>query len=1286
MPNRREIQFDRSGQPTQFKYDSRGNVLSVTDPLGRVTRNVYDDNNRVLCTVDPSGRTNLFAYDSNGHRNAITNAMGEITRFAFDNYGQLRSKTDASGNSIAFDYNSAGRRTRVMDAMGHETRIGHDIYGRPTAITNALNQLRATAGSDELGELQFVSQPGGLRMDYARDVNGNTTNTSFLWINPDDANQVLALSTYTELDAANRITRVTDPDGQSRQTIYDAAGRVAQSIDRMGNSNSFLYDANGNLIQTTYADGLVDRSVYDINDRLVYAVDRHLPPASANGMHQVYDAAGRVVRVERLANVQIEILYEGAVPRSVLTSAGAVLSAAMTTYDSAGRVLATTNALGHVTRYEYDDAGRQTAVINALNQRTDSVYDEGGRLLATAYGPGLVTRYEYDAKGRRIKTIFPDQSYLTNSYNEIGQLVFTIDQGGLRTDYEFDELGRMAAVLLPEVFDPEGGTNARPRYEYEYDQAGNLLVLRDAKGRETKSTYDAFGQLISQKLPLLQTNHHTYNALGQLEVAVDFMGQSNRLFYDVQGRVVTNWLYAAGAATPGQTNAMEYGPGGQYLRILRPEGETVLTYNLDGAVTNISSPEGVIHYEYDPVAGYLTRAYTVNSDVRYAYDELGRLQTVTVVKRNGLAVSPPEVTRHTYTRLGSLENVHFPNGTRTFHQYDALNRLTNVVHYDSSNQVLGRYEYTVAADGRRLAATETRLESGGGYSTTQIAWTYDNLRRLVREASSSTAAALNFTNSYVYDLAGNRLWKTNVTSAGTQVTGCAYNANDQLVTDGAFTSFYNANGSVTNRFSATETNVYAYNLEGRLASATIRRQEGGSPVVQTNKYFYNASGIRTRVETTGTGSGTNVFLNDPQNLSGFSQVWEELPVAGATPTVTYTLGSRVLSQEQGGVVSHLMADGHGSTRLITGVSGVISDRYSFDAYGVPLEFQPEVLTPPRTKMLYTGEQYDVGLRQIYLRARYYNPAVGRFGVRDTVEGMPGDPLTLHKYAYGHNNPVNLRDPSGNFGLMDLSMSVGIQATLFAMHNLPIAYLGSKLMTEAADASESLRTIDSANSSPSVDTATLIIHGVSGHSPGWTQSKSTPFQQNLSLRVGSTPTAGVTGAPLNHDFYEFNWGGFSIAGFGLIPVKSVHRMAFVHLQMAQMLVWMKGYANVNIISHSWGTTLSYDLLNSGGIEMHDWVTMGSPLNHGVSKPLWNAGKWVNFYSFYDPIVYLDMYPDAGWSLPVFFAPSFSLSIFNPPQVDNSLGKNMTGAIMLSIPEHGAYWDDKDVLTRIRGELQ
>jgi len=1284
LANRTETIFDRMGNQTIYGYDTRGNVTTEVDALGHTTQNTYDDNNNVTSTTDPLGHTTSYGYDANGYRNAITNAMGEVTRSGLDNAGRLLSKTNAAGNTTSFDYDSAGHRTKVTDALNHSTTFSHDIYGRPTAATNALNQLRATAGSDSSGNLQFVQEVGGIRMDFGHDANGNTTNTSFNWVNPNNTNQTQTLATITELDAANRVTRVTDPDGRSRMTLYDSDGRVTQSIDRMGNTNSYIYDALGNVIQTTYADGSVTRNVYDADNRVIYTDDRHLPGLTVNGNHNIYDPVGRVIRSERLANVQIDISSDN-VPQSTLTSAGVILSASSTAYDDAGRVLAVTNALGAVTSYEYDDAGRQTAIIDALGNRADNIYDDGGRLIASANALLQLTRYQYDAKGRRIATIFPDNSYTTNSYNEIGQLMFVKDQAGLETDYEYDNLGRMTAVIKPQVFDPIGGTNANPQYSYQYDSYGNILSIRDPKGHQTKFNYDALGEPISRTLPLLQTNRQSYNALGQLDTSVDFKGQSNRFVYDSFGRVTTNLLYAAGSSVPSQTNVFIYDANGRLYQTIRPEGVSTFQYNIDGAVTNILSPEGRISYEYDPAMGWLTRAYTTNSDVRYGYDSLARLKTVSVVKRDGVPLSPPEVTTNLYTALGSLENVYFPNGTRSVYQYDVMNHLTNEVHYNSASQLLAQYQYTVASDGTRLASTETRLESGGTYSTTAITWSNDALRRLVKEASSSTVPALNFTNSYVYDLAGNRLWKTNFSSAGTQMNGYTYNANDQLLIEStgasSFTNSYDANGSLTNRSSASEVNMYSYNLEGRLATAAINQQ-------QTNRYYYNQSGIRTRVEMSGSVSATNIFLNDPQNLSGFSQVLEELPAVVAAPTATYTLGSQVIAQEKSGVISYLLSDGHGSTRLLTSSSGAITDRYSYDAYGNALDFTATILNPPTTRLLYSGEQFDLGLQQYYLRARYYNPTIGRFGVQDQVDGTPDDPLNLHKYAYCQNNPVNMHDPSGNQGdICSMTFAMGIGSMLDSLYSGTIGKVGDMLQTSAEASAGSINHIESDSSKS--DTATIIIHGVEGadigggHKYGWSK----PFQNNL-----STNSPAFSSLPLNHDFYEFNWGGFSadMSGslvIGVIPVKSVHQFAFINLQTAQLLIWMKGYNDMNVISHSWGTCLAYDMLNSGGIEMHHWVTMGSPLNHGITKPLWNSGKWINAYSRRDPVVYFNMYPNGliNWS-PVSI-PQFTKEPFNPQQVDDPVDVTTPGSgLVQDVEEHTAYWGKPALINRIRYDLQ
>jgi len=64
-----------------------------------------------------------------------------------------------------------------------------------------------------------------------------------------------------------------------------------------------------------------------------------------------------------------------------------------------------------------------------------------------------------------------------------------------------------------------------------------------------------------------------------------------------------------------------------------------------------------------------------------------------------------------------------------------------------------------------------------------------------------------------------------------------------------------------------------------------------------------------------------------------------------------------------------------------------------------------------TQWSFTGEQNDAnGLE--YLRARYYDPALGRFLSRDPFGGLVAVPQSLNRYAYVLNNPVNWIDPWG----------------------------------------------------------------------------------------------------------------------------------------------------------------------------------------------------------------------------------------------------------------------------------
>ena len=78
--------------------------------------------------------------------------------------------------------------------------------------------------------------------------------------------------------------------------------------------------------------------------------------------------------------------------------------------------------------------------------------------------------------------------------------------------------------------------------------------------------------------------------------------------------------------------------------------------------------------------------------------------------------------------------------------------------------------------------------------------------------------------------------------------------------------------------------------------------------------------------------------------------------------------------------------------------------YEYDAFGNVVISEEKI----RNIFKFTGEQYDQLTGQYYLKARYYNPVIGRFTQMDTYLG---DGLNL--YAYVQNNPVRYVDPSGH---------------------------------------------------------------------------------------------------------------------------------------------------------------------------------------------------------------------------------------------------------------------------------
>jgi len=138
---------------------------------------------------------------------------------------------------------------------------------------------------------------------------------------------------------------------------------------------------------------------------------------------------------------------------------------------------------------------------------------------------------------------------------------------------------------------------------------------------------------------------------------------------------------------------------------------------------------------------------------------------------------------------------------------------------------------------------------------------------------------------------------------------------------------------------------------------------------------------------------------------------------GTSLTRVYNYGLALINQQLYDANSHLLTsisyfgtDGHGSTRFLTDANANLTDTYTFDAYGLLMPGASSGSTP--NNYLYCGQQWDSDLGFYYLRARYYKPDSGRFWTMDSYEGNSEDPLSLHKYLYCQNDPVNGSDPSG----------------------------------------------------------------------------------------------------------------------------------------------------------------------------------------------------------------------------------------------------------------------------------
>ena len=432
-------------------------------------------------------------------------------------------------------------------------------------------------------------------------------------------------------------------------------------------------------------------------------------------------------------------------------------------------------------------------------------------------------------------------------------------------------------------------------------------------------------------------------------------------------------------------------------------------------------------YDYRPDGKLLKKWSSGKPVISCTYYKNGSLKSLTDVSRKTLYYSYDEngylsslkddegklLTEYRYTAGGRLKEIRTHEGTCAAYSYDGDGSLSRLM-IGNEEKKSTLYDAFMLYDlnGNRIQKIGERLGADGKLHKMDTSFSYDLMNRLTEEKREADG------DRYSYDLTGNRIRKQHYSYAlvgkslnaqftkgtignDTFADNCdiidweekyCYNERNQLTERKALSGIteylYDENGSLVSEKGGEKAASYQYDLLNR--QIHVRTFEG-----REQENFYDGEGLRAGIKEDGKVS-TFLFLNG--EILAESDENKE-PVRRHLSG----LGLSHVEDISTGILYTYHQDEQGSTAYITGCDGAAENCYIYDAFGNVLESRENV----RNRILYTGQQYDQETGQYYLRARYYNPVIGRFVQEDTYRG---DGLNL--YAYCGNNPVMYYDPSG----------------------------------------------------------------------------------------------------------------------------------------------------------------------------------------------------------------------------------------------------------------------------------
>jgi len=435
-------QADAAASPTDFTYDAKGNVASVTNALAKVTQSEHDPLNRLKRTLQDAGgiaAETKFTYNTLDRVTQVTDPKGLNTTYSYDGLGQQTASLSPDAGGAQQTHDAAGNVTTTTDARGIVATQAYDALNRIVSrtypalgddVTYTYDVAPSACGANEnfpIGRLSAMIHANG-RTEYCYDRFGSVVRK----IEVSNGKIFTVRYSYT---AAGNLATIIYPSGAVVDYLRDGMGRISEVGVTAGSSGRQIlltaaeYLPFGASTGWVYGNGRSWVRAFDMDYRPIAVEDS----ASDLKIGLGYDAVGNVATLTS-KSYQAALTYDALARLTEFRDAVANVAVEQYSYDATGNRLSFSNAGGTDaytyavsshrltnvagTSRTYDAIGNTTAVGSAGK---GLVYNQANRLSQITQGGIVAQRYDYNALGQRVRRGLNATESMYATYDEAGR-------------------------------------------------------------------------------------------------------------------------------------------------------------------------------------------------------------------------------------------------------------------------------------------------------------------------------------------------------------------------------------------------------------------------------------------------------------------------------------------------------------------------------------------------------------------------------------------------------------------------------------------------------------------------------------------------------------------------------------------------------------------------------------------------------------------------------------------------------------------------------------------------